>query len=80
MQNIYQIRAYRWYEGKYELTEPYIVAGLSKDDARDALAAHLGGGWKASGAAELCAGSRIPLEERIRIFEKLGFPVLRAAE
>lgn len=53
MENLYKIRAYRWNESKYELTEPYLIAGNSKDEARASLVAFLGKGWKVSEAFKM---------------------------
>lgn len=69
MENLYKLRAYRWNESKYELTEPYLIAGKSKDEARDSLVAYLGNGWKASEAFEMEGNS---LEKKIgQVYELL---------
>lgn len=69
MENLYKIRAYRWVDGKYELTCPYVAVSKSKDEARDLLLVHLGKGWKASEAFEMERNSP-SLENRIEMVRR----------
>ena len=78
MEKGYEVRAYRWAGGQYEMTEPHIVPGKSREEARNRLAAHMGEGWKASEAFEAAFGGNLQLEQRLEIFEKLGYRIVRA--